>query len=236
MLPRLHALEPLIFGRFVAFQLVGHAHPRRQALLLQALTEQPLGYFWVSMSLHQNSEHVACGLHRSPPVIVLSFDGDHDCIESPLIRKIEAFAAHWMRLLLPQVLAPCPNGLVSHLEPPLQQQLLDVPVAQRKGVIKSDTVTDHCGGQAVAGVHGRTRPARRDSVSYLLLQVKLTILTHGSSMAIVMGSHMSKNAPEAFPLLPLAIDGMTSSSLNFASTQWLTSRGSPPAPRAYSLA
>jgi hypothetical protein len=36
------------------------------------------------MLLHQNIEHVALRVHRSPQIILVAFDRDHDVIKMPL--------------------------------------------------------------------------------------------------------------------------------------------------------
>ena len=57
-----------------------------------------------------------------------------------------------MRRLLPKVLTPFPQRLVSHLAAPLQSHFLNVPVAQGKGVVELDAVTDACPGKTMTGV------------------------------------------------------------------------------------
>lgn len=59
VLSMLHALEHLLLGSFVAFQLVAYEHPRHKALLLEELAEKPLSCLRISMLLHQNIKHIA---------------------------------------------------------------------------------------------------------------------------------------------------------------------------------
>lgn len=81
----LYAFEHLVFGSFVALEFVAHDHPWHKALLLEKLAEKALGDLGISMRLHQNIEHVAFGIYRSPQIILFAFDGDNDFIEMPLI-------------------------------------------------------------------------------------------------------------------------------------------------------
>jgi hypothetical protein len=52
-----------------------------------------------------------------------------------------------MRRLLPKVLTPFPQRLVSHLAAPLQPHFLNVPVAQGKGAVEPDAVTELAPGK-----------------------------------------------------------------------------------------
>jgi hypothetical protein len=50
----------------IAGKLVGDHHPGRPLLFLQQLAQQPLGRALVAPALHQNVEHNAVLVHRSP--------------------------------------------------------------------------------------------------------------------------------------------------------------------------
>ncbi len=67
--------------------------------------------------------------------------------------SIRTLATHLIRVLLPKFLTPFPNRLVGYLNPTVQHHFLNVSVAQGKGVVEPDTVTDDFAGESVTGVH-----------------------------------------------------------------------------------
>jgi hypothetical protein len=113
----LHALEPLVLSRFVAFQLVCDEHSRHNALLLEALAKQAFGDLCLPLPLPQKIEHVAFRSHRSPSVIMFAFKGDNDFIELPFICELTAFAPHLIGILLSKLVAPCSHRLVGYFNP-----------------------------------------------------------------------------------------------------------------------
>ena len=105
------------FSARLFIELIGHDHPWHEALFLQQFAEEPMCRLRVSMSLQQDIQHVALGIHRSPQIILLPFDCDYHLIQMPLVRNIRTFALQLIRVLLSKFLAPFPNRFVGHLNP-----------------------------------------------------------------------------------------------------------------------
>ncbi len=83
----------------------------------------------------------------------------------PSIGDVRTFAPKLIGILLPEFLTPLSNRLIRYFDPAIQHHFLDIPVAQRKGVVEPDTVADNFAEEAMTGVHGqgvalRVRPVR----------------------------------------------------------------------------
>src|SRR3954471_8553948 len=68
----------LSLGRTVAREFVGDHHARCDALLLEQLTQQPLGCFGIAAALNQNVEHDAVLIDSAPEPMLSARDADHD--------------------------------------------------------------------------------------------------------------------------------------------------------------
>jgi hypothetical protein len=69
-LPVFDTRQHLPLGRAIAFQLVGHEHPRH----LRQPSEELLGRVLIPAALHQNIEHVAVLIDGPPHIMTLAVD------------------------------------------------------------------------------------------------------------------------------------------------------------------
>ncbi len=137
VLPMLHVLHHLLLCGFVALKFVGDNHSRHKALPLQQFAEESMCHLCIPMPLYQNIEHGSVCIDRSPQIILLSLEHDHDFIEMPFIGGIRAFAPQLISVLLPKLLAPFSNRFIRHLNPTVLHYFFNVPVAQGKGVVET---------------------------------------------------------------------------------------------------
>src|SRR5215213_4315390 len=72
----------------VAREFVGDHHARCDALLLEQLTQQPLGGLRVAAALNQNVEHDAVLIDGAPEPMLSARDADHDLIQVPLVTRL----------------------------------------------------------------------------------------------------------------------------------------------------
>jgi len=81
----LHRGHQLAGSDPVAGQLIGHQHPRHIPQTLEQFTEKPLGCLGVSLRLHQDVEHVAMLVDRTPQVMGDAADRDKNLVEVPFV-------------------------------------------------------------------------------------------------------------------------------------------------------
>ena len=72
-------------------------------------------------------------------------------------------------------MAPFSNRLVSHFDAAIQHYFLNIPVAEGKGVVKPDTVTDAFAREAMPGIPKQEVANRVKSVRLFYIRVKVTI-------------------------------------------------------------
>ena len=71
----------------VALELIGDQSPRRDAALSEELSHQPLGRMRAASALHQDVQHDAKLIHRSPQPMLLAFASDEHFIQMPFVAK-----------------------------------------------------------------------------------------------------------------------------------------------------
>ena len=82
---------------------------------------------------------------------------DHNLVKMPLVSRLGATATNLIGVGLSKFFAPFTNGLVGDLNAAIKHHFFDVAVAQRKGLIEPDTVTNDLDRKSmifVADAHG----------------------------------------------------------------------------------
>lgn len=78
MLPMLYAWQNLSFRRSIALQFIRNDHTRYVVQLFEELTKEALSGMFVASALHQDIQHVAILIHRSPEVMLLASNREND--------------------------------------------------------------------------------------------------------------------------------------------------------------
>ena len=91
------------------------------------------------------------------------------------ISNVRTFPTKLIGLLLPEFLAPLPNRFIGDFDAAIQHYLLNVPLAQRKGVVEPDTAANNFAGEAMTGVHESGIVSEVEPGWLFYLWVKLTI-------------------------------------------------------------
>jgi hypothetical protein len=130
---------------------------------------------------------------------LLFLDRGHHFIEMPFIGEIGSFAPKLVGVPLPKFLTPFPNRFVRQLDAPVQHHLFDIPVAQGKGVVKPDTITDDFARRAMTRVHEPEAANKVESVRLFYLSVNLEA---GATWQLLEQSvHIHPTYGEALPSL-----------------------------------
>jgi len=98
-------------GRAVADQLVRDRHATSDALLLEELSEQPLGRLCVAPALNQDVEHGPVLVHGPPQPMLPAADADDDFIEMPFVSGCGQSPADLVGKALTELQRPLPLGL-----------------------------------------------------------------------------------------------------------------------------
>jgi hypothetical protein len=74
MLAMFHVRQYLTFGRSIPAELIGDQHARHRVTLFQELPKEREGSSFVAPALHQDIEHVAILINRTPEIVQLAVD------------------------------------------------------------------------------------------------------------------------------------------------------------------
>src|SRR3954462_7981135 len=77
--------QDLAFRRGGALELVGDDHPRRILQALQQLAKEALGGFGIAPALHQDIEHLAVLIDRTPEMVLLATDAQKHLVDEPFV-------------------------------------------------------------------------------------------------------------------------------------------------------
>ena len=78
--------------------------------------------------------------------MALAIDGQKDLVEVPLVPWLGAPPLQLIRVVLPKLQAPLPDGFMGDVDAAGEQQLLHVAVAQRKTIVEPDPMADDLAG------------------------------------------------------------------------------------------
>jgi hypothetical protein len=102
---------------------------------LEQPLEETLGGICVPPILHQDVEHDAVLVHRTPEIVQLTVDPDEHLIQVPDVAWSWPAPAEPLGELRPELSAPSADALVGHKHAPFGQDQLDIPQAQAEHVI-----------------------------------------------------------------------------------------------------
>src|SRR4051795_12709254 len=130
---------------------------------LQQLAEQALGGPFVPPALHQDVEHEAVLIHRTPQPVLLAGDLEDDLIEVPFVSGRRQAPPDLVGERLAELARPLPYRLVADDDAMRGQHLLNHAQAEREAKVEPDRVADDLGREAIAGIagaNGRRHPLR----------------------------------------------------------------------------
>ncbi len=98
--------------RTVTSQLVGDQSPGRTTLAFEQLAKEAPRRSPITACLHQDVDHVAVLIHRTPQILPLAADGDEDLVEMPSIAEPTLPPLQLRGLLRAELLTPLANRFV----------------------------------------------------------------------------------------------------------------------------
>ncbi len=113
-------------GDSVGFQLVRGDALRREALLLQQLSEQSPRRLSAASWLDQEVEHLAFIVDRPPQPVITATDLDNHFVEVPTRTGARTAAAKIARNQSAELKEPASNRFVRNIDATLGQKILDV--------------------------------------------------------------------------------------------------------------
>ena len=108
----------------------------------------------VTFGGHQNVQHTAVLVRRSPQVIDVAVNLQADFIKMPLVSWLRASAAQLIGVDLSKLATPLPHGLVRDIDATSGEEFLNIAVAEGETEVKPDSVGKHLGGEEAAFVGG----------------------------------------------------------------------------------
>jgi hypothetical protein len=141
-----HPRQDRALRRSVTLQLIRDDHPWHVLQPLEQLPEKLFRGLLVAAALHQDIQHVVVSVNRAPQVMALAIDGQKDLVEVPLVPWLGASPLQLIRVVLPKLQAPLPDGFMGDVDAAGEQQLLHVAVAQRKTIVEPDPMADDLAG------------------------------------------------------------------------------------------
>jgi hypothetical protein len=79
--------QDLALGGGVAPQLVRDDHPQDVAQTAQQFVEEALGGFGITPALHEDVEHLAVLVYRTPQIVLLAADADEHLVHEPFVAR-----------------------------------------------------------------------------------------------------------------------------------------------------
>jgi hypothetical protein len=79
-------------------------------------------------------------------------DAEEHLIQVPLVTRSRAPATELIRIGLPKLLAPLPDGLVGDQHATDKEEFFDIPIAEAEAVIEPDPMANNLGGKTMVVV------------------------------------------------------------------------------------
>jgi len=147
-----HARQDLALRCAITFQLVRNDHPWYVGQALEQLAEEFLRGLLVSTALHETIQPVAVLIHGPPQIMTFLIDREKDLVSVPLVARPRAATTELIRIGLPKLPAPFPDGFIRHEDPTGEQELFDIAIAQAEAIVQPDTMTNNLSGKTVVFV------------------------------------------------------------------------------------
>ena len=106
------------------------------------------------MALHQDIDNLPVLIYRTPEIILFALYLDLHLVEIPFSSWLETTPTELIGIGLSKLEAPFPNRFVGNADTTIGHLLLDIPEAQRKGVMQPDAVADEPAGETVPHITG----------------------------------------------------------------------------------
>src|SRR5262245_47069494 len=149
VLAMFHPRQEFSLRGSIALQLVRDDHSRNILAALEQLVEELLGRMLIPPMLDQEIQAMTVLIHGPPQIVARATDREEDLIQMPFVARPGSSAMELSRILLPELAAPLPDGLIRHDHAAGEQQLFDIPVAQAKSRIEPHAVASDFSVKAV---------------------------------------------------------------------------------------
>jgi hypothetical protein len=135
VLAMLDPREDLALRGAVAFELVRNDHPWYIGQTLEQLAKECLRRLFVPAALDENIEDVAVLVHGPPEIVPFPIDSQKYLVQMLPVARTGTLPPEGIGRLLAELVAPLADGFVGHEDPPAEQQLLDIAVAEAEAVV-----------------------------------------------------------------------------------------------------
>ena len=137
-------------GRGVAAELVRDQTARGAALSFQQFSEETFGRPLIAPGLHEDVDHVAVLVDRSPAILLTPLDVHEQFAQVPRVTHAAALAPERPGVRRTECPTPLPNGLVRNGDALLCQEIFGVSETQTRAVVDPEGVADDQRGKPLS--------------------------------------------------------------------------------------
>src|SRR5215813_11283780 len=141
--------QDLALRRAIALELIRDDDPRDIPQALEQLAKKLLRRVLIPPAVDQDIEDIVVLVHRPPQVMPLTMDREKHLIQVPFVAWLGTSMFQPIRVVLPKLQTPLPDGLMGDIDPAFAQQFLHITIAQREAVIEPDPMADDLAEKAV---------------------------------------------------------------------------------------
>ena len=149
--------------RTVTSQLVGDQSPRRTTLAFEQLAKEAPRRSPITACLHQDVDHVAVLIHRTPQILPLTADGDEDLVEMPSTAEPTLPSLQLRGVLRTELLTPLANRFVGDEDCSLCQEIFDIAETQGEPKVQPHGMADDLRRKSISAIY-RRRVVHRPSL------------------------------------------------------------------------
>ena len=108
----------------------------------QQSSKEPFRGALIAVRLHQDVDHVAVLIHRTPQILLLAVDSNEDLVQVPSIAEAALAPLQFSSIVRTELLTPVPNRFVRDNDSAFGEKILDMAEAQAETMVNPDGVAD----------------------------------------------------------------------------------------------
>jgi hypothetical protein len=112
------------------------------SLAAQQSSKEPFGGALIAARLHQDVDHVAVLIHRTPEILLLAVDSNEDLVQVPNIAEAALAPLQLSSIVRTELLTPVPNGFIGDDDSAFGEKILDISEAEAETMVHPHGIAD----------------------------------------------------------------------------------------------